>query len=204
MKIASLVLASSLFALPIQEAIAGLVGTDLSLSTLGQLTPTSQQFTSSFPRIARVDQTTVEFPDVSSLFNPNDPKPPTFGSLVNTWIDAGDNYIEIDFDSAGSGVFASAFQNTYIFLFSSQALATITGATINTSVTTLGLSQSDVQFAGNRLFVNVEGLPFNPASFARIDLVVEGGPPPVPEPGSLALLAIGVTTVLTLVKSKRS
>ncbi len=175
-------------------AIAGLVGTDLTLSTLQQVTATSAQFTSSFPRVARVSASSVEFPDVTSLFNPGDPRPPGFGALVNTSIDAGDDYIEIDFLRAGSGQFASAFENTYIFQFDSTALATITGATIDASRTTLGLAANDVRFLGNRLFVNVESLNFNPTSFARINLRVVGGPTAVPEPGTLPLMfaAVGV------------
>lgn len=175
------------------QSTAGLIGTDLTLSGLNQLTSTSQAFTSSFPRVARVTEGIVEFPDVASLFNPNDPKPPGWGALVNTSIDAGDDYIQIDFENAGSGVFASGFENTYVFTFDSAALATLVGASIDRSVTTLALSDSDLRFGGNQLFVNVESLRFNTASFVRIDLDVVGGPTtPVSAPGSTALLAISL------------
>jgi hypothetical protein len=186
-----------------QSAQAGLVGTELTLSSLLQSTALSQQFTSSFPRVATVSATEVEYPNVASLFNPNDPKPPNFGSIVNTWIDAGDNYIEIDFDLVQSGRFASGFENTYVFQFDSIAAATITGASINTAVTTLGLSPSDVRFSGNRLFVNVEGLTFNTSSFARIDLTVEGGPAAVPEPQTSVLVAAGLLVFAGISRRQR-
>ena len=121
--------------------------------------------------------------------------PPGFaGSLVNTAIDVGDNYLEIDFDNtAPAARFASAFQNTYIFTFDSAAIVNITSATINASPTTLALASSDVTFLGNELFVNVEGLSFNPATFVRIDLNATVEPPPDPtvgEPTTLALLGL--------------
>ncbi len=191
--IATAVLASAL-SLP---AHAGLIGTELTLSTLLQATPADASFESSFPRVALVSASTVEFPNVASLFNPNDPKPPNFGSLVNTWIDAGDDYIEIDFHQAGSGHFVSAYQNTYVFQFDSAALATIVGAHLDDTMTTLGLSDADVTFSGNRLFVNVESLAFNAASFVRINLDVVGGPATqVPEPTALTLLPLALFAAL--------
>lgn len=183
-------------ALCTDTASAGLIGTDLTLSALQQASPGTPVFESSFPRVARVMADQVEFPDVASLFNPNDPRPPGFGSLVNTWIDAGDDFIAIDFFQAGSGSFASGFENTYVFQFDSAALATIVGARIDDSVTTLGLDDADVRFEGNRLFINVESLPFTPTSFARIHLDVIGGPQPVPEPGALALVMLGAAVAL--------
>jgi hypothetical protein len=92
--------------------------------------------------------------------------------------------------------FASGFENTYVFQFDSAALATIVGARIDDSVTTLGLDDADVRFEGNRLFINVESLPFTPTSFARIHLDVIGGPQPVPEPGALALVMLGAAVAL--------
>jgi len=191
-------LAAASAALCTFSASAGLIGTDLTLSALQQASPGTTVFESSFPRVARVLSDQVEFPDVASLFNPNDPKPPGFGSLVNTWIDAGNDFIEIDFFQAGSGTFASGHQNTYVFQFDSAALATIVGASIDDSVTTLGLDDTDVRFEGNRLFVNVESLSFTPSSFARIHLDVVGGPQPVPEPAGLPLVVLGGAAALAV------
>jgi len=90
-----------------------------------------------------------------------------------------------------------------VFQFDSIAAATITGASINTAVTTLGLSPSDVRFSGNRLFVNVEGLTFNTSSFARIDLTVEGGPAAVPEPQTSVLVAAGLLVFAGISRRQR-
>ncbi len=187
----------AVFCMLCQTAEAGLIGTQLSLRTLAQATPSSPPFTTSFPNTVTVSATSVEYPDIASLFDPSTGVPPGFArSLVNTAIDVGDNYVEIDFDnSAPFTQFASAFQNTYIFRFDSSAVVRITGAAIDSSVTTLGLDASDVSFIGNELFVNVEGLPFNPSSFARINLVSQADPQPTPLPGSGWLLGVGLLAV---------
>lgn len=174
---------------------ASLVGTEVSLRTLGQANPTSTPFITSFERTVIVSPSIVEYPDVASLSNPGNGAPPGFGSLVDVAIDIGADFITIDFDnSAPQTRFASAFENTYIFRFASSALVDIVGASIDSAVTTLGLDASDIRFVGNELFVNVESLSFNPSTFARINLEVVGGPLTVPEPGSitLVLLALGM------------
>jgi hypothetical protein len=170
------------------DANAGLIGTELTLTAEAELTATSPLIEFSFPHVVTVSATSVEFPDVASLFDPNSPTLPGFAhSLVNVAIDVGDNFITYDFHNAGFGVFATGFKNGDLFEFDSQALATITGASVDKKLTTLGLVDSDLTFIGNQLFVNVEGLPFNPNSFIKIDLNVEGGPGAVPEPSSLVL-----------------
>lgn len=161
----------------IQPANAGLLGTELSLRVLAQATSTSTPFITSFERTALVDESIVEYPDVSSFFNPGSPVPPGFArSLVNVAIDVGDNYIDIDFDNSSPfNRFASGFENTYVFKFDNSAAVNILGGEIDSTVTTLGLQPSNVRFVGNELFVNVESLSFNPSSFARIKLIINGG-----------------------------
>lgn len=182
-------------------AFAGLLGTEISLRTLAQSTPSSTPVTTSFERTVLVSDAYVEYPDVGSLFNPGTVVPPGFArSLVNVAIDAGDNYITIDFDNtAPFNRFASAYQNTYIFKFSSAALVTITGAEIDAAVTTLGLSAADVTFSGNELFVNVEGLSFNTSTFARINLQAA----PVPEPETYAMFGLGLAALASLRRRAR-
>ena len=161
-----------------------LIGTELSLRTQLQLTPTSELAVSPFPASVIVSETEVEFPDVESLFG-GDPVPPGFGGVANVAIDAGADFLEIDFaNSAPDFQFASAFQNTYVFTFDSAIALQITDATIDDSVTTLGLTPDRLDFAGNELFINVQSLTFNPTTFARINLNATA----VPEPSSCALL----------------
>lgn len=186
-------------------AHAGLVGTEVSLRTLAQSTPSSTPFITSFERSVIVSATNVEYPDVASLFNPGSSVPPGFArSLVDVAIDVGNDYITIDFDNAGRSRYASGYENTYIFKFDSPAIADITSAEIDTTVTSLGLSLSDVRFAGNELFINVESLSFNASTFARINLIVQGGPPPVPEPETYALMLAGLGLVGFAARRRRA
>lgn len=173
---------------------AGLTNTELSLRTLAQATSSSPPITTSFERTVTVSDTLVEFPDVASLFNPGSPVPPGFArGLVNVAIDVGNTFITIDFaNTAPFTLFASGFQNTYIFKFDSAAAVDIVGASVDPAVTTLGLAPTDITFSGNELFVNVESLPFNSTTFARINLSVNGGPLPIPEPSSYVLLGLGL------------
>lgn len=173
-----------------------LVGSELSLRTEAQSSPTSQLFTSSFPASAIVSESTVEFPNVESLFDPTVGVPPGFArSLVNVSINAGADYLDIDFDNAGFGRYATAFKNTYVFTFSAPIALQIKDVLIDPQ-TTLGLTPDRVTFDGSELFVNVQGLPFNSSSFARLNLDVietpEPNPTTVPEPATI----FGLVTVL--------
>jgi len=178
-----------------QGANSALLGTELSLETIFQSTPSSSAETLGFLTTATVVDPGVEFPSVAALEVDN---PPLGLRLVDVSIDAGDDSIEIDFDNAtGFSGFASGFQNTYVFSFDSSIPAIITDAAIDTSVTTLGLAASDVTFTGNQLLVNVESLPFDTSTFARINLTSVGGPGggSVPLPATLLLLGIGLVSL---------
>lgn len=175
-----------------------LAGSELRLRTEAQSTSTSQLFVTSFSASAIVSESTVEFPDVESLFDPSAGVPPGFArSLVDVSIDAGSDYLAIDFDNAGFGRFATGFQNTYVFTFAAPTALQITDVLIDPQ-TTLGLTPNRVTFDGNELFVNVQGLSFNSNSFARINLNGITDPDSdataaVPEPGSA--LALGIVAV---------
>lgn len=189
-------------------APVSLLDTDLSLRTVAQGTPTSEEFVTSFPASAVVSAEEVEFPDVASLFDPTVGVPPGFAnSLVDVAIDAGADFLTIDFDnSAPFFQFATGFQNTYVFTFDDEVAPTITGATIAEDVTTLGLDPSDVTFAGNELFVNVESLRFDVSTFARIDLTAEVGPAPIPLPaaGAMLMSALAAAGGLSLRRRRRA
>lgn len=175
---------------------AGLLGTEMSLSTLAQGTSSSTPFTTSFERTVVVSAPAVEYPDVASLFNPGTQVPPGFArSLVNVAIDVNDTFLTIDFDNAGTGRFASAFQNTYVLKFDSATAVDFVEASI-APTTNLGLLLSDITFVGSELRVNVESLAFNANSFVRIDLQVVGGPPPIPEPATFLTMAAGIGIVV--------
>ena len=181
-----------------QTCNAALIGTELSLDTVFQSTSTSTIELLSFSTTATVVEPGIEFSSVAALEVVN---PPLGLRLVDTSINVGDNFIEIDFDNTGAfNRFTSAFQNTYIFTFDSIAALNIIDASIDTSLTTLGLSADDVTFSGRQLFVNVEGLSFNTSTFARINLTSNGGVSAVPLPASLWLFGSGL---LALVGFKR-
>ncbi|MBF2026863.1 MAG: PEP-CTERM sorting domain-containing protein [Oscillatoriales cyanobacterium C42_A2020_001] len=200
-----------------------LVGSELRLRTEAQSSPTSQLFVTSFPASAIVSESAVEFPNVESLFDPTVGVPSGFArSLVDVAIDAGSNYLEIDFDNAGSGLYASGFKNTYVFTFTAPIALQITDVAID-PLTTLGLTADRVTFNGNELFVNVQRLSFNRNSFARLNLTTvaipnpdnsplpdsntevlpESGAAAVPEPATLLGIALAGSG-LAYLKRRRS
>ncbi|MEQ1562385.1 MAG: Ig-like domain-containing protein, partial [Nitrospiraceae bacterium] len=169
-----------------------LIGTQLSIQTIFQSTPIAQPSVIGFLTTATVTEPGVEFPSLRALEVNN----PPFGlQVVDVAINVGENFIEIDFDnSLPFTSFASGYRNGYLFTFDHAVAPTITGAVIDTAVTTLGLSQSDLLFENNSLFVNVESLPFNTSTFARINLTVARLNPAVvtgPANGTLLLNANG-------------
>lgn len=188
-----------------------LTGSELRLRTEAQANSTSQLFVTSFPASAIVSESIVEFPNVESLFDPSIGVPPGFArSLANVAIDAGTDYLAIDFDNAGTSRFASGFKNTYVFTFTAPIALQITSVLIDPR-TTLGLTPDRVTFNANELFVNVQGLPFNPNSFARINLsgttVSNPNNAAVPEPSSmlgLSVVALGGTMFKRYTSRRRS
>jgi len=195
-----------------------LVGSELKLRGETQLTSTSPLFINSFPASAIVSESTVEFPDVASLFDPSTGVPPGFArSFVDVSINAGADYLEIDFDNVRDSRYASGFKNTYVFTFTAPIALQITNVLIDPS-TTLGLTGDRVAFDGSELFVNVQGLSFNPNTFARLNLTTVAASEPgadinpepdidipasdsaaVPEPSSMLLLG-SATLVGTIFK----
>ncbi len=186
---------------------ATLVGSELKLRLERQSTPTSELLVSPFPASAIVSESAVEFPNAQSLGSV-----PGF-SIVNVAIDAGADYLELDYPNAGFGRFANTFKNTYVFTFSAPVALQITDVLIDPS-TTLGLTSDRVTFDGNELSVNVRDLSYNQNSFARLNLstvaasepdvstVPDSGAAAVPEPSSV--LSLGIVALAGTILKRRT
>lgn len=191
-------LALSLF---VQASQAALLGTTLSIETVYQQTSTSTVDTIGFLDTATVVEPGVEFPSLASTQVIN---PPSGLQVIDVAINAGDDFLEIDFDNTGAFTsFAAGYFNGYVFTFDSNVAVTFTDAAIDTSVTTLGLSPSDLTFSGNQLLVNVEGLTFNTSTFARINLTSVGGPTTVPLPAAFWLFGSGLLGLIGISRRKK-
>ncbi len=163
-----LILTGLLFFSLVQTSYAGLIGTELSLKTIYQQTPTSPIHTTGFSTTATVVEPGVEFPNIPYDF--------TGASNLQTAIsiNIGENFVEIDFENvAPLAMFTPSFNNAYILKFESTTAINIASAEIDETVTTLALASSDVKFVGNELSINAEGLRFNSSSYVRINLVVD-------------------------------
>lgn len=188
-----------------------LIGSELRLRAEVQRTPTSELLVNRFPVSAIVSESAVEFPNAQSLFRPGD-FPGFF--IVNAAIDAGADYVELNYANAGFGAFSNTFRNDYVFAFTAPLALQITGVAIDPS-TTLRLTPERVTFSGNELAVNVSGLFYNSDSFARLnlttttesdaasdpvpDFIPEPDVAAVPEPSTMLMLG-GATVIGTLFK----
>ena len=178
------------------NASAALIGTQLSIQTQYQQYAESEIHTTGFLTTATVVEPGVEF---SSLAATEVENPPQGFQVVDVAINAGDNYLEIDFSNVNHFSFSSAYFNGYVFTFESSVAPVITNATLDTSITTMGLVNSDLLFTGNQLFVNVEGLLFNTSTVARINLDSVN---PVPVPAAVWLFGSGLIGLIGV--SRRS
>jgi len=193
-------LTALLFVASTQSSNAALLGSELSIETIFQSTSTSSISTIGFLTTATVVEPGIEF---SSLASTQVINPPLGLQVIDVSINAGDDFIEIDFTNSNPfSSFASAFQNGYMLTFDSAAVIDITDATIDNGVTSLGLTANDLTFSGNQLFVNVEGLSFNTSTFARINLTSNGGVSAVPLPASLWLFGSGLLALVGLKRAK--
>ena len=193
---------SFLFFVSTGSSQAALIGSELSLETTFQSTPTSAVETIGFLTTAIVADPGIEF---SSLASTEVINPPLGLQVIDVSIDAGNNFIDINFsNSSPFSSFSSAYQNGYLFTFDSASAIDITGASIDSNVTTLGLTANDLVFTGNQLFVNVEGLSFNTSTFARINLTSEGGISAVPLPSAVWLMGSGLIGLAGIARRKKA
>ena len=120
----------------------------------------------------------VELPEIARLFGTDGILPNEF--QVNLSYDIGDTYIEIDFSEVFfDGTFSARFLNAAVLSFSAPRDLEIVGASVDTSVSTLGLTADRIAFDGNELEINWQALAFDSSSFVRIDLELFQAPPPI-------------------------
>ena len=185
----------SAIALPIMtlaappQAHADLIGTNVTFGTLYQQTSTSMPVVVSTTATEPVVLGEVTFPSLQAYGVSNN-----LGLfLVDGAVTVGADSLTETFANAGSGAFASAYKNDAVYTFESAALVNITGAVVD-PISNLGLTDADLTFSGDQLFVNYGGgQSYDPNSILKIDLVVQGGPngSPVPEPSTWAMMLLG-------------
>ncbi len=186
-----------------------LIGSELDVRFELQQTPTSDLIIGGFPVSAIVSESLVEFPSAGSGI-PIDGLPGIV--TLGPDIDAGADYLEVNFRNAGTGTLASLFRNDIVFIFTAPLALQITGAAISPT-TTLGLTPNRISFSGNELRANFSGLPFTPDSVARLNLTTVAISDPVsdphpnadaaavPEPSTMLMMG-GAAAIGTLLKRR--
>jgi hypothetical protein len=92
-------------------------------------------------------------------------------NLIDVEVNVNNTSILFDYsDSAPSKKFSSGRFNGYVFSDKSNSLPAIKDVSINEAVTTLGITSEDISFTKNSIKLNVEGLEFNPDTFAKLDI----------------------------------
>jgi hypothetical protein len=179
-----------IFVLLGQTSQASLIGTELSVQIAFALDTSEPVEITEFLDTPAVVGPGVEFPDLVT----------TTGVDTNIAINAGEDFLEMEIENRGIA-FGVGDILEFRFTFDSNPPVEITSATIDTSVTTLGLgenfagplSQSNLMFSGNQLTIGVAGLSFNTAeesTFLRIDIAS------VPVPTALWLFGTGILGLL--------
>jgi len=162
-----LALISSLFISNYASAQSGnLTGTTLRLEWWQQETPQSEVI---FTLIGNenVREPGIEFqkiPTVSSLDRSE--------TIAHLYSNAGPDYLEFAITDIKSGRFnfVDDFVIGFAFSFESTSDVDLRSATIDRSVTTFEIADSDIKFEGNQLFVNFSGSRATQNSFLRINL----------------------------------
>lgn len=167
-----------------------MIGTDVSLQTIYQSTPTSAINTVDFKTVEVIDPG-IEFISIKAIeaegASPN---------LADVAINIGSDFIEIDFNNTGPYfTFTSAYQNGYVLTFNSNVPVYLLSASIDANATNFGLISNDLILSNDQLIINVEGLSFSRSSFARINLEPSVEPSPVPLPGAFWLFGMAISVL---------
>jgi hypothetical protein len=161
--------------------------------------------TAAFPLVAHADfigesfSATYYFPDTSSPYPFASFAPPSFtvGAGTETVGDVeGVTFIAVDFAAntigvAFSTVLTAPTWNAAAFngiVLTASAPHGITGATVDGSSTMPGFGNADVTFNATQIFLNWQGLSYVDGTVLNITFGF--APVGVPEPGTLALLAL--------------
>lgn len=164
---------------PAEAATVSLFGTELSTQVQYQQSGGTQRAGLTFSDTSTVGPG-VEVPDLADLEIASNP----FNLfVVPVSVDAGSDYIQLDYAKAGSGAFAGGAFNGYRFTFDSTVPVNILSAKVNPITTLAGFDESRLAFDGSNLFANVASLGYRSSSILRIDLAAEtAGEPGVPVP----------------------
>lgn len=103
-------------------------------------------------------------------------------------VDFGDDYVEFGF--FGTGFWSPAsFNGVHIFDLANNLAAF--SVSLDPSSNMIGLSDANIFFDDDHLFLNWQGLSFDSSTKVRLNLASTSVPVSVPEPGSAALLLLG-------------
>ena len=117
-----------------------------------------------------------------------------FNSFGQTNYLVTDNTLQITNVFRSDVTFLSAVLNGVEITDLTNAL--ITGVTVDPATNLVGFSAADVSFDASHIFVNLQSLVTTPTTLVKLD--ISGTAPPIPEPDSLALLAIGIFSLSLL------
>ena len=138
-------IAAVMFCVLAQVSEASLIGTELGFQVVYQATSTSSVSTLTSLNTVTMREPGIEIPSVKALAVSN----PSGLSPVDVSINAGNDFLDIGFaNSAPNSLFASGYRNSYVFTLDSTAKPTISSAFVDPSLTTLGLTNSDLRFSG--------------------------------------------------------
>jgi len=148
-----------------------LTATTLRLDAWSQVDSSSEERLGTIDA-ARVREPGIEFPRILTVSTED---PNEISSVL--FSNAGPDYLEFSVieilsnrSSSGGILFADWVSNGFAFTFESNGVVDIRSASIDRSVTNFNISDNDISFRDNQLFINFSGLTIFENSFLRINL----------------------------------